>query len=71
MFDDAQLAAGVNVAVLGTAASEQLFGAGANPLGQSLDVRGRTYSIVGDRCSVCGQFRVYSGSTLLATIDTP
>ena len=51
MFDETQLAAGANVAVLGAAASEQLFGPGANPVGQSLIVRGRAYLIV-DRKSV-------------------
>src|SRR4029077_6425500 len=47
MFDDTQLAAGAHVAVLGAAASGQLFGPGANPVGQSVVIRGHTYTIVG------------------------
>jgi putative ABC transport system permease protein len=47
MFDDAQLATGANVAVLGSAASDQLFGAGNDPIGQSFVIRGRTYAVVG------------------------
>ena len=33
--------------MLGTAASEQLFGAGVNPVGRTFTVRGRSYSVVG------------------------
>jgi putative ABC transport system permease protein len=47
MFDEAQVGAGANVAVLGTAASEQLFGAGVDPVGKSVVVRGHSYGVIG------------------------
>jgi ABC-type antimicrobial peptide transport system permease subunit len=47
MFDDGQLETGADVAVLGTAAGEQLFGPGVNPVGRTLVLRGRMYSVVG------------------------
>jgi putative ABC transport system permease protein len=47
MFDDRQTESGVPVAVLGTTAAEQLFGPGVDPVGRTVIVRGRTYSVVG------------------------
>ena len=47
MFTESDVTSGAAVAVLGTAASEQLFGPGAEPVGQTFNVRGRSYSVVG------------------------
>ncbi len=47
MFTESDVKSGASVAVLGTAASEQLFGPGADPVGQTFSVRGRSYSVVG------------------------
>jgi putative ABC transport system permease protein len=47
MFTEAQLQSSAPVVVIGTAASEQLFGPGADPVGQMVSIRGRSYSVVG------------------------
>jgi len=47
MFTERQLDEGAAVAVLGTAASEQLFGPGVDPVGKAFTVRGKAYSVVG------------------------
>jgi putative ABC transport system permease protein len=47
MFTEAQLQSSAPVVVIGTAASEQLFGPGADPVGQLVSIRGRSYSVVG------------------------
>jgi len=47
MFTEAELQSGAPVVVIGTAASEQLFGPGPDPVGQLVSIRGRSYSVVG------------------------
>jgi putative ABC transport system permease protein len=47
MFTEAELQNGAPVAVIGAVAREQLFGSGTNPVGQTLSIRGRSYSVVG------------------------
>jgi ABC-type antimicrobial peptide transport system permease subunit len=47
MFTESQLASGAAVAVLGTIASEQLFGPGVDPVGRTFTIRGKTYSVTG------------------------
>ena len=47
MFTEADLRSGAPVVVLGSATSAQLFGAGTDPVGQTVQVRGRSYSVVG------------------------
>jgi putative ABC transport system permease protein len=47
MFTESQLATGAAVAVLGTVASEQLFGPAVDPVGKTFTIRGKTYSVTG------------------------
>jgi putative ABC transport system permease protein len=47
MFTERELQGGVAVAVLGTTASEQLFGRAVSAVGRTFTVRGRSYSVVG------------------------
>ena len=47
MFTESELQSGAPVVVVGAAASEQLFGPGADPVGQPVSIRGRSYSVVG------------------------
>jgi putative ABC transport system permease protein len=47
MLSHGDLESGAAVAVIGTSASAQLFGAGANPVGRTFTIRGRNYSVVG------------------------
>jgi putative ABC transport system permease protein len=47
MFSQGDLESGAAVAVIGATASEQLFGAGVNPVGRTFTIRGRNYSVVG------------------------
>jgi putative ABC transport system permease protein len=47
MFTEADLRSAASVVVIGAAASEQLFGPGADPVGQTMLIRGRSYSVAG------------------------
>ena len=47
MFSDADVSAAASVAVVGRAASEELFGAGFNPVGENVTINDREFSIVG------------------------
>jgi putative ABC transport system permease protein len=47
MFTEAEMRTGAAVAVIGTSARDQLFGPGVDPVGQSVSIRGRSYSVVG------------------------
>jgi ABC-type antimicrobial peptide transport system permease subunit len=47
MFTYSQASGADAVAVLGATASDQLFGAGTDPAGRTLTIRGRSYSVIG------------------------
>ncbi|HEY5949390.1 MAG TPA: ABC transporter permease [Kofleriaceae bacterium] len=47
LFDDDAAATGPKIAVLGQTVVTQLFGAGANPLGQAISISGQPFEIVG------------------------
>ena len=47
MFTDDDVRNGAQVAVIGMRASDQLFGAGVDPIGRTFTVRGRDYSVTG------------------------
>ncbi len=47
LFDDDAAASGPKIAVLGTTVVTQLFGQGANPLGQAINISGQPYEVVG------------------------
>jgi putative ABC transport system permease protein len=47
MFTEANVQSSAAVVVIGTAASAQLFGSDTDPVGQNIQIRGRSYSVVG------------------------
>ncbi len=47
MFTDDEVRDGAQMAVIGTRASDQLFGTGVDPIGRTFTVRGREYSVRG------------------------
>jgi putative ABC transport system permease protein len=47
MFSSEQVRQGARVAVLGTTASDRLFGAGVDPVGGSFSIRGHAFTVVG------------------------
>ncbi|HEY5920404.1 MAG TPA: ABC transporter permease [Kofleriaceae bacterium] len=47
LFDDDAAATGPKIAVLGTTVVTQLFGEGANPIGQTINISGQPFEIVG------------------------